>query len=160
VHSEGRCGALQARIMGKGVVHLPNSTLASSDIEYQFPIRNMNRLPENYPCSWLMLLHLKLIHTRCKGWTSGSSRRMLTCSSSSIKLRTAKLSTKYINRHIIRIASRLPASRGRCLAWQDASLGRWRSLVRIRPAPSVFLDMGKKEKMVMISTSRLDLLLW
>jgi hypothetical protein len=24
---------------------------------------------------------------------------------------------------------------GRCLAWQDASLGRWRSLVRIRPTP-------------------------
>ena len=24
---------------------------------------------------------------------------------------------------------------GRCLAWYDASLGRWRSLVRIRPVP-------------------------
>ena len=24
---------------------------------------------------------------------------------------------------------------GRCLAWYDASLGRWRSLVRIRPTP-------------------------
>ena len=32
---------------------------------------------------------------------------------------------------------------GRCLAWYDASLGRWRSLVRIRPTPyfCVFPDV-------------------
>ena len=31
--------------------------------------------------------------------------------------------------------------RGRCLAWYDASLGRWRSLVRIRPTPLFCMDI-------------------
>jgi hypothetical protein len=35
---------------------------------------------------------------------------------------------------------RFHLERGRCLAWYDASLGRWRPLVRIRPTPLFLLQ--------------------